>query len=92
MSLEKSIEKLTNAITAAKKTPSVMADPSMEPMEPIGLPEIRVVCKTETTGTWPDVVSTCVCRDKTGREHGTMDGPCPIEGFKTTLPMRPVHQ
>jgi hypothetical protein len=93
MSLEKSIEKLTNAITAAKMTPSVNVDPSMKP---IGLPEIKVVCKTEWAYNDPNDrlsgTGTCVCRDSAGRVQGTIEGVCPIEGLRTTLPMKPVSQ
>ena len=83
MSLEKSIQKLTNAITAAKMKPTVNVDPSMEP---IRMPPLKVVCTTEYEGRWPDVTPKCVCRFGKDCIMESMSGPCPIENFRTTVP------
>ena len=88
MSLEKSIQKLTNAITAAKMAPSVNVDPFIDPsIEPIRNPPLKVVCKTEWEGMWPNVTAKCVCRFGKDCIVESMSGPCAIENFRTTVPM-----
>jgi hypothetical protein len=90
MSLEKAIQKLTSAITAARQPMGPVVDPS-RPSGPVGLPPKRVLCKTEYVGTWPDNKAICVCRSKMKGDNNcvveTIEGPCMFqEGFETTVP------
>ena len=93
MSLEKAIQKLTNAVTKR----NINTAPLAEPSGPIGLPPKRVTCKTESVGNdsngfplrdpktgFPMVK--CVCRHGKDCIVQTMDGPCQLEGFVTTVP------
>lgn len=84
MSLEKAIQKLTNAITAAKKTLPDFS-PSVDPEGPIGLPPLKVTCKTELSGGR----FVCVCRNpkfKPNCAFRVTEGPCEPAAYTTSVP------
>lgn len=93
MSLEKAIQKLTNAVA---KT-AINTGPSADPNGPIRLPRKRVTCKTESVGNGPNglpaldpqtgyPIVRCVCRHGKDCIIATQEGPCLLEGFSDSVP------
>ena len=101
MSLEKAIQKLTNAVAQTAintEPPSGPTGPSSRPNRRIDLPPKKFTCKTESVGNDPNTglpmvdpqtgypMVRCVCRHGQNCILATWEGPCMLEGFTDTVP------
>ena len=96
MSLEKAIQKLTNAVAQT----AINTEPPSGPNRRIDLPPKKVTCKTESVGNDPNTglplrdpqtgypMVRCVCRHGKDCIIATQEGPCQLEGFTDTVPFR----